>query len=301
MIHLGKRDWFGVAGFEPGEARCRRGGFLYLLDQVGSTSDFLLSRGAPAEGRLCRWDGWGWQVGARQSLPAPSQPRAGSVAVARRQTAGRGRMGRRWHDGGGLALSWLIDPLPVRQAARLAVWTGLVATLVLREATGLPVRLKWPNDLRLHGRKLGGLILDMVVQGPRTRFVAGLGVNVGEPAPDLPADLLATSVALAPDPHRWSSLAHLAGAILRRWDEELPRFLDLGWDGYRDAYREVDDLAGREISLQHGPEILRGEPLGIDREGALLLRTPDGETRTLLAGDVHILETTRREGDHAAR
>jgi len=300
-MDLGKRDWFGVSGYEPGEARRRRGGFLYLLDRVGSTSDFLLSRGDPAEGRLCRWDGWGWQTGPRKTLPPPTQPRPGSVAVARRQTGGRGRMGRRWHDGGGLTMSWLIEPLPARQAARLAVWTGLIATLVLRDLSGAPVMLKWPNDLRLHGRKLGGLILDMVVQGPHTRLVAGLGLNVGELPPDMPAALRAASVALSPDPSRWSTLSHLTGAILDRWDHELPRFLTDGWPAYRDAYCTVDDLAGREIRLQSGRESLRGEPLGIDEEGALRLRTADGATRVLLAGDVHITETTRREGDHAAR
>ncbi|MBC8423346.1 biotin--[acetyl-CoA-carboxylase] ligase [bacterium] len=301
MIDLGKRDWFGVAGFEPGAARRRRGGFLYLLDRVGSTSDFLLSRGDRAEGRLCRWDGWGWQVGARQTLPPPTEPRPGSVVVARRQSAGRGRMGRRWHDGGGLTMSWLIDPVPARQAARLAVWTGLVATTALRDLTGVPVMLKWPNDLRLRGRKLGGIILDMVVQGPHTRFVAGLGITVGEPPADMPADVREAAAALTPDPPHWSTLSHLAGAILTLWDNELPRFLDTGWAAYRAAYRAVDDLAGREIRLQSGRESLCGEPLGIDEGGALLLRTADGATHTLLAGDVHITETSRREGDHAAR
>jgi len=300
MMPPRRRDWFGISGFDPGQARLRRGGFLYLLDSVGSTSDFLLSRGAAAEGRLCRWDGWGWQVGDRQVLPPPSQPRPGSVAVARRQTSGRGRMGHRWHDGG-LAMSWLIDPLPAHQAARLAVWTGLTATLALRDLCGAPVRLKWPNDLRLDGRKLGGIILDMVVQGPRSRLVAGIGVNTGARTGDVPEALREIAVALIPDPPRWSHLSHLAGAVLRRWEDELPRFLADGWPAYRECYDEVDDLAGMDIRLQSGRETLRGTSLGIDDEGALRLRTTDGGVRTLLAGDVHITGIARREGDHAAR
>ncbi len=301
MISLRKRDWFGVASFAPSETRQRRGGFLYLLDSVGSTSDFLLSRGESADGRLCRWDGWGWQVGARQTLAPPHQPRPGSVAVARCQTAGRGRMGHRWHDSDGLAMSWLIDPLPAHQAARLAVWTGLAAVLALRDLTGAPVMLKWPNDLRLHGRKLGGIILDMVVQGPQSRLVAGLGVNVGAWTPDMPVDLRAASIALAPEPRRWSTLSHLAGAILLRWDDELPRFLESGWPAYRDSYHEVDDLDGREIRLQCGRETLSGVSAGIDDEGALMLRANDGATHKLLAGDVHITGTSPREDEHAAR
>ncbi|MBU1073959.1 hypothetical protein KKG45_11995, partial [bacterium] len=181
------------------------------------------------------------------------------------------------------------------------VWTGLAVALALRDLTGVAVMLKWPNDLRLHGRKLGGIILDMVVQGPRSRFVAGLGVNVGDWPPDMPADLCASSIALPADPRRWTTLSHLAGAILRRWDDELPRFLESGWPGYRESYHEVDDLEGRQIRLQCGRETLHGISKGIDDEGALILRTNEGETRKLLAGDVHITGTSRRKGDHAAR
>jgi len=291
MIPLHRRDWFGVAAFDPGSVCIGRGGFLYLLDEVGSTSDFLLDRGDPADGRLCRWDGWGWQIGDRQPLPPPSEPRAGSIVVARRQTTGRGRMGRRWHGGDGLAMSWLIDPLPVERAARLAVWTGLSAVLTLRELTGEPICLKWPNDLRLHGRKLGGILLDMIMRGAQSRFVAGIGVNVGDWGPDMPVDLRKTSIALQPASGRWSTLSHLAGAILNRWAVEAPHFLDVGWSEYRDAFEAVDDLAGRRVVLTCGRETLTGLAEGIDDDGALRLRAADGELHRLHAGDVHITDT----------
>ncbi len=291
MISLRRRDWFGVAAFDPGPACIGRGGFLYLLDEVGSTSDFLLDRGDPADGRLCRWDGWGWQVGDRQSLSPPSEPRAGSIVVARRQTTGRGRMGRSWHGGEGLAMSWLIAPLPVARAARLAVWTGLSAVQSLRELTGEPIRLKWPNDLRLHGRKLGGILLDMIMRGTQSRFVAGIGVNVGDWGPRMPADLRDTSIALQPAPERWSTLSHLAGAIMRRWEAEAAHFLEAGWPEYRDAFEAVDDLAGRRIVLACGRETLTGVAEGIDDDGALKLRLDDGGLHRLHAGDVHITDT----------
>lgn len=291
MISLRRRDWFGVAGFDPGPERLHRGGFLYLLDEVGSTSDFLLDRGGPAVGRLCRWDGWGWSVGDCRTLPPPRAPRPGSVVAAREQTAGRGRMGRRWQGGQGLTLSWLIDPLPAARAARFAVWTGLIAVLALRDLTGEPVRLKWPNDLRLHGRKLGGILLDMVVRGAESRFVAGLGINVGDWTDAMPADLRRLATSLPPVPGRWSSLAHLAGAILQRWDAEAPRFLAEGWAPYRADYDAVDELADRHIALVTGAETLSGLARGIDDDGALRLEDVDGCTHRLLAGDVHITDT----------
>ena len=298
MISLRRRDWFGVAGFEPGAERLARGGLLYMLDEVGSTSDFLLCRGEPADGRICRWDGWGWQAGERQSLPPPREPRPGSVVVARRQTAGRGRMGRRWRSGG-LMMSWLLDPLPAPQASRLAVWTGLMTVLAVREYFGEPVMLKWPNDLRLHGRKLGGIILDMIMQGGRSRLVAGLGVNLGELPTDMPDDLRKVATALPPRPGGRGATSRLAGAILKRWDAQLPRFLEAGWDAFADDYTAVDDLAGREIELVRGDERLRGTASGIDGEGALLLRDDDRTTQRLLAGDVHVTGLSGSEAGEA--
>ncbi len=288
MIPQIGRDWFGLTSFDPGPERTEDG-FLYVLEEVGSTSDFLLGRGAPATGRLCRWDGWGWQAGQRQLLQPPADARPGSVAVARRQSAGRGRLGRRWHGQGGLLMSWNIDPVPSPPVAGLAVWTGLTAVLALEELTGLPVRLKWPNDVFLHGRKLGGILLDFMVLTPRPRLVAGLGLNVGRLPADLPPDVRARAAILPPDPARWRTLGDLAGAVLRRWEDGRERFLSAGWDDFRSDYDRVDELAGRRVALASGGERREGLAVGIDDTGALLLRHGDGRVSTALAGDVHVL------------
>lgn len=288
MISRLGSDWFGLTSFDPGPERTA-GGFLYVLDDVGSTSDFLLGRGEPATGRLCRWDGWGWQAGQRLSLQPPHDVRPGSVAVARRQSAGRGRLGRRWHGQGGLIMSWNIDPVPAPPVAGLAVWTGLAAALALEAQTGLPVRLKWPNDLYLDGRKLGGILLDFMVMTPQPHLVAGLGLNVGRLPADLPPDVRARAAALPLDPVRWQTLGELAGAVLRRWEDGLERFLSAGWDEFRSDFDRVDELAGRRVALVCGGECREGLAVGIDDTGALLLRHGDGRVSTALAGDVHVI------------
>lgn len=287
MIILSGGDWFGLAGYAPGPGR--DAGFLYLLDEVGSTSDFLLGRGGPGHGRLCRWDGWGWQAGDRTLIPPPAHPREGSAAVARRQTSGRGRQGRVWHSEGGLSLSWVIAPLPREGAPRLAVWTGLIAVEAIRGLTGLPVELKWPNDLLLEGRKLGGLILDLVQRGPQRLLVAGLGVNIGAWSADTPADVRARAAALPADVRP----AAVAGAVLARHDAELPAFLDGGWPAFRARLDARDCLRGRPVRLHEGEAVVAGTAEGIDDDGALTLRGADGRRRTVLAGDVHLIPPTQ--------
>jgi len=278
------RDWFGLSSFDPGESRY--GGFLYLLDEVGSTSDFLLGRGQSALGRLCRWDGWGWQAGDRQLLPPPSQPRDGSMVVARRQTAGRGRQGRSWFGPSGLILSWTISPVPPSHASRLAVWTGLIVASSVRDLTGEDVRLKWPNDLWLDGRKLGGMILDLVQRGPERLLVAGLGLNVGPWSFGTPVDILARASSLDPG----VQLSTLAAAILRRHHQEQAVFMAEGWPVFRDLFDELDILRDRMIELSDVRGIRRGRASGIDDEGALILEI-DGARESILAGDVHITDS----------
>jgi hypothetical protein len=82
------RDWFGLDAFLPGPRFTRDGGQLYLLDEVGSTNDFLRGRGPEAVGRLCRWDGWGWVAQTRSRLAPVRELRPGSVVVGSGSTPG---------------------------------------------------------------------------------------------------------------------------------------------------------------------------------------------------------------------
>ena len=88
------RDWFGLDVFQVGPRFLRDSGILYLLDEVGSTSEFLRGGGDPARGRLCTWDGWGWKARKQALLDPVTSPTPGTVVVARQQTVGRGRQGK---------------------------------------------------------------------------------------------------------------------------------------------------------------------------------------------------------------
>ena len=293
MIAGPVRDWFGLPGFDPGPLR--RSGFLYLLDEAGSTSDFLLGRGDPAPGRLCRWDGWGWHGGDHQMIQPPEHVREGSLVVARRQTAGRGRQGRRWFTAGGLAMSWTVSPIPRHQASRLAVWSGLMAADAVGRLTGRSVRLKWPNDLYLGDRKLGGMILDLVQRGPDRLLVAGLGLNVGPWPADTPVEVRAIATSLDPGPE--TTPAVLAQHVLRACDGGMSDFLSRGWGPYRDLFMSLDYLRNRSVVLTAPGGTIAGRACGIDDGGALLLETGDGNVQAFLAGDVHVANHGRDEED----
>lgn len=305
------RDWFGLDAFLPGPRFTRDGGQLYLLDEVGSTNDFLRGRGPDAVGRLCRWDGWGWvaQSRTRQAPVRVLQP--GTVVVARRQTAGRGRQGRQWLDCGGLHLSVSVPRHRAVFNRGFSVWLGLIVTLVLREGERVDARLKWPNDIVVDRRKLGGLLLERAGEAEGApagaQVVAGLGLNLGGGRRDLPWAVRDTATSLAAEGGRVPRLGDLCARLLHRVEAELDRFCDEGWATYRPALELLDCLLGQRVRLVTRQGEVCGRAVGIDEQGALLVERelPDGGkvVEAVRAGDVHLLPipgTAEGEGDAGA-
>ncbi len=284
-----QRDWFGLASFTPGERFLRNGGRLYLLDSVGSTNDFLRGGGSPARGRLCLWDGWGWRAQQLADLDPVPDAGPGMVVVARYQTAGHGRQGRPWADCGGLNLSVVIPPHRVSLERGFSVWLGLMTVVMLREVLQVDARLKWPNDIVVGERKLGGILLQRQVTADQSLTVGGLGLNLLTRPGGFPAALQRTATSVFIETGREVRPAILAGALLGKVEAELDRFEIDGWAPYRESLGHLDCLLGREVQVQSIKRNHQGRAMGIDDGGALRLETPDGATELVQVGDVHIV------------
>ena len=110
----------------------------------------------------------------------------GAVAVTEEQTAGRGRMGRRWEApaGSSLLVSTLLRPPPERRAAELTLVAGVAVAVVVERATGLAAQIKWPNDVMLDRRKVAGVLAEL----KDGAVVLGIGINVNQRPDELPAE-----------------------------------------------------------------------------------------------------------------
>lgn len=213
----------------------------------------------------------------------------GLVEVTPWQQAGRGRLDRVWETPPDtcLAMSVLARPgAPLEQWGWLSVAVGLAVRDGLAEASGLDVTLKWPNDVLLGGRKVGGILCEAVEVGAGRAAVLGMGLNVALTEEQLPVPT-ATSVRLAGSLVAADVLAVAVLASLHRWYSH--------WDAggsLLDAYRASCDTIGRDVRVLLPGQIVEGRAVGVDAAGSLLVRT-GGVVRAFAAGDVvHVRPST---------
>jgi len=224
---------------------------------------------------------------ARQGAPE------GTVVVADEQTAGRGRLGRRWVAPPGTCLlcSILFRPtLAPAQANRLTMLCGLAAADAVQDVGGLQVWLKWPNDLVVGPpgqRKLAGILTETGLSGDRLEFaVVGVGINANVPADTLHRlDPRATSI-LA-ETGREVDRAALLAALLAGVEERTTR-LRAGTDPRAEWSARLATL-GQVVQAATPEGTITGVAEAVDEDGALLLRIADGAVHRLLAADVTLL------------
>ena len=221
---------------------------------------------------------------------------AGGIAIfAERQTAGRGRFGRRWESAAhrGLWFSLLLRPaLPMALWPRLTTWAATGIAAGIEQATGLSARIKWPNDIHLAGRKVAGILTETVSDPGGAPFaIVGIGVNVNHESSDFPASLAGSATSLRIAAGRALDRAALAAAIFHSL---AARFAALAED-FAALVAEAEErsvLLGQWIEVRAAESILAGAAAGLDSEGRLLLRGADGSVRALTAGEVTILART---------
>jgi BirA family biotin operon repressor/biotin-[acetyl-CoA-carboxylase] ligase len=218
---------------------------------------------------------------------------AGIVAFAEEQTAGRGRLGRRWQSDPrlGLWFSLLLRPdLPLAQWPRLTLWIAFAVARGIRrhgEEFLLPaatpeIMLKWPNDLYASGRKLAGILVETSL-GQTPFAAAGIGLNVNHESFPPPLDATATSLRIETG-SRLDRNA-LAAAILTSLDESFS-LISSHFQEILDWAAAVDFLRGRRVSAVAGTVTHEGEAHGLDSEGALLIRPASGGLVRVASGEI---------------
>jgi BirA family biotin operon repressor/biotin-[acetyl-CoA-carboxylase] ligase len=219
-------------------------------------------------------------------LAAQNAPE-GTLVIAEEQTAGRGRLGRRWLAPAGTSLlfSLLFYPdLATRQAMRLTMLCALGTAEAIRAMTGLTPRLKWPNDILIRGQKAGGILTEGGGKGEHLDYaVVGLGLNVNF-APSKIPELAATATSLSEALGREVARLPLLWSILEEIEERVQR-LQAGGSPHEEWATHLATLGQKvRVRVPWGTE--EGWAEAVDEDGALLLRCKDGRLERIATGDV---------------
>lgn len=221
-----------------------------------------------------------------RELAAEGAPE-GTVVIAKRQSAGRGRHGRAWvSPEGGLYMSLLLRPPSSRRIQTLTLLASLAVARGIKNATGLKVRLRWPNDVMIADGKVAGVIAESSYSGQELSFVTvGIGVNCNTRVPS--ADSWSHATDLAKELGCKVDIQKLRDSILEAFGVTHEEWFG-GADAVQGARSIMETLGKRIVITTKSGETLEGEACGIDSEGGLVVER-GGKEFTLRAEDVERL------------
>ena len=232
MIWPAEDLWLAMVAKQPGLT-------IEVLPEIDSTNTELMRR-------------------ARAGQTEPT------LLVAERQSAGRGRLGRTWHSAPGDSLTFSLSlPYAPQQWSGLSLAVGLS----LAEALHPDIGLKWPNDLWLQGRKLGGILIEAATSAERSQLVVGVGLNIRP----RPADGLSTPPAALTELWPLASAGQALARVALPLVQALQAFALGGFATLQARYAQRDVLRGREVSSSDGHS---GTCLGVAADGALRGQRP---------------------------
>ena len=231
-------------------------------------------------GRLGRPYLWSEASPSTQDVLRDADLTEGAVAVTEHQTAGRGRVGRRWEDAPGTALllSLLLRPPDTAGAPQLSLVCALAVAESVEATTGLEARVRGPNDVLVGGRKVAGILLE----GHEDAVVCGIGVNVSQTEAALPRDARTPAASLRTLTGREQDRAALLVLLLERLESRYDTWLAGGLAPMLPELDRRNVLRGREVRVGENT----GSAGAITERGQLTLTHADGTTTLVVSGEV---------------
>lgn len=236
--------------------------------------------------RIHHYDALGSTMDEARRLSQLGAPE-GAVVIAEEQTAGRGRFNRAWVSprGENLSFSVILTP-PAAQLPYMNMAAALAVARMLRDEADLRPTIKWPNDIRVGGRKIAGILIETGISpAGGVCAIVGIGVNINfDPA--LHPEIAAISTSVYRETHIKRNRAPALQTLLAHFDAAYAR-LRLGHAAPIAAeWSALLDTLGHSVTLRRGDDLIHGIAERVDPRGNLLIRLPDGSLHTAAAGEV---------------
>jgi BirA family biotin operon repressor/biotin-[acetyl-CoA-carboxylase] ligase len=222
---------------------------------------------------------------------AESGASEGTLVLSERQTKGRGRLGRLWHSpaGMGLYFSLVLRPrIPLGRVPALSLVAALTVCRVGNQSQGLDIRIKWPNDCLINGRKVAGILVEVSAELDRIAYsILGIGINVNHQKKDFPSSLRSRATSLAIEAERPVDRLKFLQDFLFEFEKSYNNFTTYGLRFIGRELIERSSVINRKITVRVGRRKISGKAVGLDENGALRLQTRQG-VRVISAGEVSL-------------
>ncbi|MEB3101297.1 biotin--[acetyl-CoA-carboxylase] ligase [Ferviditalea candida] len=217
----------------------------------------------------------------------------GTLILAEQQTAGRGRLGRKWHSpaGKGLWMSLILTPrISLHFAPQLTLLTAVALCRTIHRMSGVPIGIKWPNDLLINGKKVSGILLESHAEDDRLQVVvAGVGISVNMGETDFPEELKDIATSLLLETGKTANREELLAEFLYEFEQLYQLYHERGFAPIRALWEALSISIGRLIRIQTHNGWVSGKAEAVDEMGALVIVQEDGSKTKLYAGDISVI------------
>ncbi len=213
----------------------------------------------------------------------------GTLIIAERQSAGKGRLGREWFSpAGGIWLSIILYPqLSPSYISRITLMTAVAVVKAIKICTQIKSQIKWPNDILINEKKVCGILTEMSAELDIINWVVvGIGINVNIDHREFPEDIQENTISLKETSGKEISRVKLAQTFLQEFEKYYEILKRREFSSILKEWKLYSHTLGRKIRVDMGERIITGEAVDINEEGALILKKEDGELVEIISGTI---------------
>ncbi len=214
----------------------------------------------------------------------------GTLVLAERQTAGRGRLGRHWHSpkGKGIYMSLVVKPeIPLHLTPHLTLLAAVALNRAIRKVVPeVHPAIKWPNDLLINGKKISGILLESSAENEQLQYiVTGVGISCNLEQSDYPEELNPKATSLMIESGKRIDRARLIAEFLGQLEELYALYYAQGFSPIRTLWEASAATLGQTVRSSDANGNFEGTAVGLNEWGGLILRMADGSERTIYSAD----------------
>jgi len=213
----------------------------------------------------------------------------GTLIIAERQSAGKGRLGREWFSPvGGTWLSIILYPqLSPSYISRITLMTAVAAVKAIKVCTQIESQIKWPNDILINEKKVCGILTEMSAELDIINWVVvGIGINVNVDRRDFPEDIQENTISLKEASGKEVLRVKLVQTFLQEFEKYYEILKRREFSSVLKEWKLYSHTLGKKIRVDIGGRIIKGEAVDINEEGALILKKEDGELVEIISGTI---------------